>query len=127
MKREIERKPDANRVAMVEKAVFSELVRMIGGGVADMGNPDSDSDSKQQHNKANPAHSARNLAQGQEHVVLFVGLQGAGKTTSIMKYAQYYKKQGFRPGLVCADTFRAGALDQLKQVKKRTTRVRGSE
>lgn len=41
--------------------------------------------------------------------------QGAGKTTTIMKYAFHYKKQGFKPGLVCADTFRAGALDQLKQ------------
>jgi len=32
-----------------------------------------------------------------------------------MKYAFHYKKQGLKPGLVCADTFRAGALDQLKQ------------
>lgn len=49
-------------------------------------------------------------------VVLFVGLQGSGKTTSIAKYAHHYKKKGFRSvGLVCADTFRAGAFDQLKQ------------
>lgn len=37
------------------------------------------------------------------------------KTTSAAKYAHYYKKKGFKPALVCADTFRAGALDQLKQ------------
>ena len=32
-----------------------------------------------------------------------------------MKYAHYYKKKGFKPAMVCADTFRAGAFDQLKQ------------
>lgn len=46
---------------------------------------------------------------------MFVGLQGAGKTTSCTKLAVYYKKRGFKVGLVCADTFRAGAFDQLKQ------------
>lgn len=50
---------------------------------------------------------------------MFVGLQGAGKTTSCMKYANYYKKKGFRVAMVCADTFRAGAYDQLKQNAKK--------
>ena len=45
----------------------------------------------------------------------FVGLQGSGKTTSCTKLALYYLKRGFKVGLVCADTFRAGAFDQLKQ------------
>ncbi|AAS50406.2 AAR041Wp [Eremothecium gossypii ATCC 10895] len=49
------------------------------------------------------------------NVVMFVGLQGAGKTTSCTKLAVYYSKRGFKVGLVCADTFRAGAFDQLKQ------------
>src|SRR5699024_7492200 len=43
------------------------------------------------------------------------GLQGAGKTTLCTKLAVYYKKRGYKVGLVCADTFRAGAFDQLKQ------------
>lgn len=46
---------------------------------------------------------------------MMVGLQGSGKTTTIAKYANYYKRRGFKPGLICADTFRAGAFDQLKQ------------
>ena len=46
---------------------------------------------------------------------MFVGLQGSGKTTTCMKYAHHYKKKGFKPAMVCADTFRAGAFDQLKQ------------
>ncbi|CAH8384375.1 unnamed protein product [Eruca vesicaria subsp. sativa] len=46
---------------------------------------------------------------------MFVGLQGAGKTTTCTKYAYYHQKKGYKPALVCADTFRAGAFDQLKQ------------
>eukprot|EP00834_Sanchytrium_tribonematis_P005215 NODE_301_length_10368_cov_0.471614.p4 type:complete len:513 gc:universal NODE_301_length_10368_cov_0.471614:49-1587(+) len=53
------------------------------------------------------------------NVVVFVGLQGAGKTTSIMKYAHYYKQRGFKVGLVACDTFRAGAYDQLQQNAKK--------
>lgn len=48
-------------------------------------------------------------------VVVFVGLQGSGKTTTCCKYANYYRKRGHRVGIVCADTFRAGAYDQVKQ------------
>ena len=53
------------------------------------------------------------------NVVVFVGLQGAGKTTSIMKYAHYYKQRGFKVGLVACDTFRAGAFQQLQQNAKK--------
>ena len=40
---------------------------------------------------------------------------GSGKTTTCTKYAYYHQKKGWKPALVCADTFRAGAFDQLKQ------------
>ncbi|CAH8252406.1 unnamed protein product [Arabidopsis lyrata] len=46
---------------------------------------------------------------------MFVGLQGAGKTTTCTKYAYYHQKKGYKTALVCADTFRAGVFDQLKQ------------
>nr|GMD19665.1 signal recognition particle 54 kDa protein 2 [Ipomoea batatas] len=46
---------------------------------------------------------------------MFVGLQGSGKTTTCTKYAYYHQRKGWKPALVCADTFRAGAFDQLKQ------------
>ena len=42
-------------------------------------------------------------------------MQGSGKTTTCSKYAHYHKKKGWKPAMVCADTFRAGAYDQLKQ------------
>lgn len=56
-----------------------------------------------------------NMKRGKPNVILFVGLQGAGKTTSIAKYAHYYQRRGWKTAMVCADTFRAGAFDQLKQ------------
>ncbi|KAJ9656615.1 Signal recognition particle [Neophaeococcomyces mojaviensis] len=52
---------------------------------------------------------------GKSNVIMFVGLQGAGKTTTCTKLARYYQTRGFKACLVCADTFRAGAYDQLKQ------------
>jgi signal recognition particle subunit SRP54 len=48
-------------------------------------------------------------------IVLLLGLQGSGKTTFATKYAYFYKKKNYRPSIICADTFRAGAFDQIKQ------------
>ena len=50
----------------------------------------------------------------QMHVTSFSILQGAGKTTTCTKYGAFYKKKGFKPALVCADTFRAGAQLQTR-------------
>ena len=47
-------------------------------------------------------------------VILFVGVNGSGKTTSIAKLANEYKSSGKKVLLGAADTFRAGAIDQLK-------------
>ncbi len=47
-------------------------------------------------------------------VVLVVGVNGSGKTTTIAKLAKYYQKQGRKVILAAADTFRAAAIDQLK-------------
>jgi fused signal recognition particle receptor len=47
-------------------------------------------------------------------VILFVGVNGSGKTTSIAKLAHSYKEQGERVVLAAADTFRAAAIDQLR-------------
>jgi len=47
-------------------------------------------------------------------VILVVGVNGSGKTTSIGKLTRYYRDQGKRVILAAADTFRAAAIDQLK-------------
>jgi fused signal recognition particle receptor len=47
-------------------------------------------------------------------LILVVGVNGSGKTTTIGKLARYYKKRGRKVMLAAADTFRAAAIDQLK-------------
>ncbi len=47
-------------------------------------------------------------------VILVVGVNGVGKTTTIAKLSQYLKKKGHRVILAAGDTFRAAAIDQLK-------------
>jgi fused signal recognition particle receptor len=47
-------------------------------------------------------------------LVLIVGVNGSGKTTTIAKLAKYYKERGRKVLLAAADTFRAAAIDQLK-------------
>ncbi|MGQ0813217.1 MAG: signal recognition particle-docking protein FtsY [Gemmatimonadota bacterium] len=53
-------------------------------------------------------------------VFVMVGVNGVGKTTSIGKLAQRLRQQGKRPLLAAADTFRAGAIDQLRIWAERT-------
>jgi len=83
---------NTNKARMVQRAVFEALSDML-----------------------TPKTQPYALKRKQPNVIVFVGLQGAGKTTSICKYANYYSKNGYRTGIVCADTFRAGAFDQVKQ------------
>jgi fused signal recognition particle receptor len=52
-------------------------------------------------------------------VMLVVGVNGSGKTTSIAKLAYIYKKEGKEVLLAAADTFRAAAIDQLKKQGER--------
>ena len=52
-------------------------------------------------------------------VVLVVGVNGSGKTTTIAKLANYFRERGQQVTLAAADTFRAAAIDQLKVWGKR--------
>ncbi|XP_056162168.1 signal recognition particle subunit SRP54 2-like [Syzygium oleosum] len=81
-----------NKRRIIQQAIFSELCNMLDPG--------------------KPSFTPK---KGKTSVIMFVGLQGSGKTTTCTKYAHYHQKKGWKPALVCADTFRAGAFDQLKQ------------
>ncbi|MBR6023992.1 MAG: signal recognition particle-docking protein FtsY [Methanobrevibacter sp.] len=52
-------------------------------------------------------------ARGEPLVVMFVGINGTGKTTTIGKLANYYLKKGYTPVIAASDTFRAGAIEQV--------------
>jgi len=81
-----------NKRRMIQSAVFKELVKLVDPGVK-------------------PYQPVK----GRPNIIMFVGLQGSGKTTTCTKLAYHYMKKGWKSCLVCADTFRAGAYDQLKQ------------
>lgn len=77
----------------IVKIVYDELVKILGGRPRGL-----------------------NIKPGRLNVIMLVGIQGSGKTTTAAKLAKYLAKRGFKVGLVCADTFRLGAYEQLSQL-----------
>ncbi|MFB0522214.1 MAG: signal recognition particle receptor subunit alpha, partial [Candidatus Bathyarchaeia archaeon] len=53
------------------------------------------------------------------YVILFVGINGTGKTTTIAKVAKLLMKNGYSVVLACSDTYRAGSIEQLEEHAKR--------
>lgn len=58
---------------------------------------------------------AKGLGPGELMVLTFFGVNGVGKTTTIAKFAYHYKRLGVTPVIAAADTFRAGAQEQLRK------------
>lgn len=84
--------PGVSRKDHVFKILYDELVRLLGG--------------------VQRPYKPR----GEPHVLMVVGIQGSGKTTSVAKLANYLAKSGYKTGVVCADTYRPAALVQLQQL-----------
>jgi fused signal recognition particle receptor len=57
--------------------------------------------------------------QGHPYVIMFVGINGTGKTTSIAKVTRLLQKNGFSVVLASGDTYRAGAIEQLEEHARR--------
>jgi fused signal recognition particle receptor len=62
---------------------------------------------------------AEKRATGEPFVLLFVGINGTGKTTTIAKVAQYLREKGFSVVLAGSDTYRAGSIEQLEEHAQR--------
>jgi fused signal recognition particle receptor len=56
---------------------------------------------------------------GEPFVLLFVGINGTGKTTTIAKVAQFLRDKGYSVVLACSDTYRAGSIEQLEEHARR--------
>ena len=82
--------------SVLQRAVFDELVALVDP-------------TGQASTTAGPAPPVFKPVKNRTNVLMAVGLQGAGKTTSCSKLAAFYQRKGFKTCLVCADTFRAGA------------------
>eukprot|EP01050_Picozoa_sp_SAG11_P019649 SAG11_NODE_3168_length_2638_cov_1.787318_3_plen_327_part_00 len=81
-----------NKFRLIQQTVFNELVAMLSS-----------------------PKKPYEMRRGVPNVIMFVGLQGSGKTTTCTKFAYQFSRKGWKTCMVCADTFRAGAFDQLKQ------------
>lgn len=94
-KRSLEEKlpPGISRREHVVKVLYEELTRFLG-----------------------EEPSKLIIEPGKTQVIMLVGIQGTGKTTAAVKLARFYQKRGLRPAIICADTYRPGAFDQLKQL-----------
>lgn len=88
--------PGVSRREHVVKVVYEELTRFLGEKPATL--------------KIEP---------GKRKIIMLVGIQGSGKTTASGKLAKYFQKRGLKTALVCTDTYRPGAYDQLKQLASR--------
>ncbi|MCJ7470327.1 signal recognition particle-docking protein FtsY [Candidatus Bathyarchaeota archaeon] len=56
---------------------------------------------------------------GEPFIIVFVGINGTGKTTTIAKSARFFAKKGYSVVLACSDTYRAGSIEQLETHAKR--------
>ena len=88
--------PGISRREHVIKVVYEELTRFLGEKPVPI--------------KAEP---------GKKYVLMLVGIQGSGKTTAAAKLARFFQKRGFKPALICVDTYRPGAYAQLQQLASR--------
>jgi signal recognition particle subunit SRP54 len=89
--------PGVSRREHVIKVVYEELTRFVGDKPVPL--------------KVEP---------GKKKIIMLVGIQGSGKTTHAAKLARYFQKRGLKVGLICADTYRPGAYNQLQQLSTRT-------
>ena len=91
-KRALEEKPPAGvtRKDQIVSVLYEELARLLGG------------------------EGGLHLDKTKTNVIVMLGVQGSGKTTTTAKLARLYTKRGFKVGVVAADTFRPGAVAQLK-------------
>ena len=56
---------------------------------------------------------------GEPYLIVFVGINGTGKTTTIAKIVRFLNKKGYSVVLACSDTYRAGSIEQLEEHAKR--------
>jgi len=88
--------PGFTRRDIALKVVYEELLELLGG-------------------TRTPTITPSKLP----YIIMLVGIQGSGKTTTAAKLAYFYKKKGYSVGLICADNYRPAALEQLRQLGKR--------
>lgn len=78
---------------LVIKLIHDELINILGGKLAPI-----------------------RIKPNKQNIILMVGIQGSGKTTTVGKLVHYYKSKGYTIGVVSGDNYRPGAFEQLQQL-----------
>ncbi|MDQ3971972.1 MAG: signal recognition particle protein Srp54 [Thermoproteota archaeon] len=85
--------------------LYGELARLLGYSGQTIKNIDKSQQT---------AEKIINFEPNKQSIILMLGIQGSGKTTVTAKIARWLSKQGYSAGVIGADTWRPGALTQLK-------------
>jgi len=85
----------ARRKDFIIKLIHDELIRILGGKPAPI-----------------------RIKPRKKNIILLVGIQGSGKTTTVAKLAKHYLGKGYKVATVTSDTWRPGAYEQLEQLTK---------
>jgi signal recognition particle subunit SRP54 len=88
--------PGLSRKDHIIKILYEELSKLLGGEDARLP-----------------------LKPDKSNIILMVGIEGSGKTTTVAKLAKWLLKHGYSVGVICADTYRPAALEQLRTLCKR--------
>jgi len=83
----------AKRRDFIIKLIHDELIKVLGGVKAPI-----------------------RIKPGKKNVILLVGIQGSGKTTTVGKLCKFYKGKGYKVAALTTDTWRPGAYEQLEQL-----------
>jgi len=83
-----------SRKDLIVRLTYEEIVRILGGEKS----------------------RSLELESGKTSILMLVGIQGSGKTTTVAKLGRELVVRGMKIGVVCTDTYRPGALAQLKQM-----------
>jgi len=99
-------------------ATTQELIDLVQAAVArkELDNPEKLKDALKENIRAFlqiPEVEHKNRGPGEPLIIMVIGVNGVGKTTTIGKAAHNFKEQGKKVMLVAADTFRAAAIEQL--------------
>jgi len=96
--RNAELPPGFSKRELILKLLYDELIRILGG----------------------ESRYILDIPRRKGYIIMLIGIQGSGKTTTVAKLAYFLTQKGYKVGVICADNYRPGAYAQLAQLLERT-------
>ncbi len=96
--RNAELPPGFSKRELILKLLYDELIRILGG----------------------ESRYILDIPRRKGYIIMLIGIQGSGKTTTVAKLAYFLTQKGYKVGVICADNYRPGAYAQLAQLLEKT-------